>query len=75
MRANSAAVRSQNADDFASTILDWSNQFDNLGLITLGAKVEMLNRLNITTRTGKAWNNSGLHRVIKRAKQLGKDAS
>lgn len=75
MRANSASVRSQNADDFASTILDWSNQFDTLGLITLGSKVEMLNRLNITTRTGKAWNNSGLHRVIKRAKQLRKDVS
>lgn len=75
MRAKSATVRAKNADAFAMTILDWSNQIDNLGIKTLSAKVETLNKLNITTRTGKTWNASGLHRVIKRANTLMKEAS
>lgn len=75
IRELGSKVRADNADAFASTILDWTLQFDNLGMTTLGTKVEMLNRLNITTRTGKAWNISGLHRVIKRAEQNRKDAA
>ena len=75
MRERSAAVRSSNANDFALTILDWADQIDTLGIKTLAAKVETFNKLNITTRTGKAWNNSGLHRVLKRAKTIRQGAA
>ena len=75
MRDASVTVRAMNADTFALTILDWAEDLTNLGVHTLSAKVEMLNRLNVTTRTGKQWNVSGLHRVVKRAKQLRKDAA
>ena len=75
MRAKSASVRSSNADNFSLTILDWSNQLDTVGIKTLGAKVDTLNKLNITTRTGKTWNASGLHRVIKRAQNIMKEAA
>lgn len=75
MAENSVAVRSRNADTFALTILEWSNQADQHGFFTLSDKVDMFNKLNITTRTGKKWNISGLHRVIKRANQLSKEAS
>jgi site-specific DNA recombinase len=75
MRQRSADVRSSNADDFALTILDWANRLDTLGIQTLSAKVETLNNLNIQTRTGKTWNNSGLHRVLKRAELINQEAA
>lgn len=69
MAENSVAVRSRNADTFALTILIQCDRLEQSGINTLSGKVKMLNKLNITTRTGKPWNCSGLHRVIKRARQ------
>lgn len=69
IRALGAVTRSKNADTFALSILDWCDKMNDLGIHTYMHKVETLNKLNITTRTGKRWNYSGLHRVIKRARQ------